>query len=664
VTERLLRSKDFVATLLAFATGLSLYCRYPFPAGDLVLRLIAIREPVIYQGFAYVYDLFLFTTPYILYSLVLSGLYVFALRPKKAMRPMTLPPYQEARSRGSLCLVLGEVHDPRKPVPAEQPYWLSIPDRGLFTGIAIFGAVGSGKTSGCMYPYVEQMIAYRASDPERRIGGLVLEVKGDFCRKVRKILADHGRKEDYVEVNLTAEYRYNPLYNDLDAYALAYNIASLLNNLFGRGKEPFWQQAYTNLVKFIIQLHKVAYDYVTLFEVYECAINPELLEKRIHEAEELVQGKHYFVVPDEVFRRHPELERFAFIADEESKSHKALQSAALEQTLKAEEIAYESQIESSPATVDPLKQEILEGVKRWFYQDWRRIENKLRTSIVEGISVFLSLFDDNPMVKRTFCPPKECYDPKVNADGRYGTPLAPFSDLIEVGKVCALNFPVSLNPGLAKAIGVMMKLDFQRAVLNRIPKIESNPDQHFREVFFVCDEYQHFATAGENDPNGDKKFFALSRQPKCIPIVASQSISSLRSTLPGETWRTLFQTFRTKIFLTLSDEFSAKVASELCGKEDQWKVNYNISESGHDARVSLWTGKAIAHKANVTTSKSYNTLSDFRFDFKTFTELKNAQAVVLAYDGLNPLPPTFMYLKPYFNDVNKSYFHQLADGEL
>ena len=44
--------------------------------------------------------------------------------------------------------------------------------------------------------------------------------------------------------------------------------------MFGRGKEPFWQQAYTNLVKFIILLHKTLYDYVTLFEVYECTINP------------------------------------------------------------------------------------------------------------------------------------------------------------------------------------------------------------------------------------------------------------------------------------------------------------------------------------------------------------------------------------------------------
>jgi hypothetical protein len=68
-------------------------------------------------------------------------------------------------------------------------------------------------------------------------------------RKIRHLgAADarHGRAGDYVEINLEFEYRYNPLHNDFDAYALAYNIASLLNNLYGRGKKPFWQQAYTN----------------------------------------------------------------------------------------------------------------------------------------------------------------------------------------------------------------------------------------------------------------------------------------------------------------------------------------------------------------------------------------------------------------------------------
>lgn len=54
-----------------------------------------------------------------------------------------------------------------------------------------------------------------------------------------------------------------------------------------------------------------------------------------------------------------------------------------------------------------------------------RIEPKLRTSIVEGFSVFLSLFDDNPRVKFAFCPPKDTYDPARNPGGIHGTPLPP-----------------------------------------------------------------------------------------------------------------------------------------------------------------------------------------------------------------------------------------------
>src|SRR5579863_1150899 len=662
--QKILNSKNFVACLLAAATGMTLYFRVPFPEENVFLQVMVLRSPSIFYFVKYSYTLFLFSTPYIGYSIALSGVYIFTLKAGRRIRAGRLPLFPDPRKRNELFLVVGEIHNPRKQTPAENPQWLVIPERGLFTGVAILGAIGTGKTSCCMYPYADQILGYQAGDKDKRIGGLVLEVKGDFCRKVKGILEKHGRGEDYIEVSLDSEYRYNPFHNDLDAYALAYNIASLLNNLFGKGKEPFWQQAYTNLVKFIIQLHKVAYDYVTLFDVYECAINRDLLRKRILEAEERIQGKQYLVVPKTAFLAHRELEPFGFQPDDPATTYKAPPSRLLEQALAEAGIEYECQTENSPSAVDPMKREILDAVKRWYQYDWLSIDNKLRTSIVEGISVFLSLFDDNPLVKRTFCPPKECYDPKLNADGRYGRPLPPLGDLIEQGKVCAIDFPVSLNSGLARAIGCMMKLDFQRAVLNRIPKIKKEPERYWRQVFFICDEYHEFATAGQNDPNGDEKFLALSREPRCIPIVATQSISSLHDALPGETWRTVLQSFRTKIFLTQTDGFSAKTASELCGKEDQWKVNYNISESGHDARVSLWTGKSVAHKANVTTSKSYNTQSDARFDFKTFTEMKNAQSVILAYDGLNPLPPTFMYLKPYFNDVNKSYFRQLADGEL
>jgi hypothetical protein len=663
--QRLLNSKNFVACLLAAATGMLLYIRMPFPEGNLFFELMFLWARPVFWGFKFSYIVFLYATPYIAYSIVLSGLYIFALKIPQRIRPGRLPDIPDPRKNESLSLTVGEVHNARKPIPAAAPQWLTIPERGLFTGIAIFGAVGTGKTSCCMYPFAEQILAYKANDESKKIGALVLEVKGDFCHKIKEILKRHGREDDYIEIGIDSEYRYNPLQTDLDAYALAYSIASLLNNLFGKGKEPFWQQAYTNLVKFIILLHKIAYDYVTLFDVYESAISPDILERKIQDAERRLEERYFLLVSAADFRTHFDgLKLFDFTLDEPLKMYRAKDTPGAKRYLETNSVDFECLSEAGFDKSDPDRWEQLQAVKRWFHNDWRRIEPKLRTSIVEGISVFLSLFDDNPAVKRTFCPPPECYDRNANHDHRFGKALPSFSWLIENGKVCCLNFPIGLNPGLAKALGVMMKLDFERAVVNRVPLIEANKDKYFRQVLFLCDEYQHFATVGENEPTGDEKFFSLARQPRCIPIIATQSISSLKSTLPGETWRTLVQTFRTKIFLALSDDFSARTASELCGKEDQLKVSYNLSESGHDASVSLLTGKAISHKANITASKSYYPQSDFRFDMKTFTELKNAQAIVIAYDGFNPMPPTFCYLKPYYNDPEKSYFKQVAAGEL
>ncbi len=663
--QKIPQARNFLACILAAVTGMALYFRAPFTEDNLFIHIMEIRSSSAFLFFKFSYALFLYTIPYIAFSLLLSGFYVLALKATRKIRAGKLPPYPDSARRTELSLVVGELHHPRTQMPSETPHWLVIPERGLFTGIAIVGAVGSGKTAACMYPFAEQILAYKAADKDRRIGGLILEVKGDFCARVREILNRHDRAEDYVEISLTSEYRYNPLHNDLDAYALAYNVASLLNNLFGRGKEPFWQQAYTNLVKFIILLHKVAFDYVTLFDVYECAINPELLESRIKEAERrLIEGQSALLCEEEYLKYPKDLEPFQFRLDTESNRYRAALTPGLASVLKAKGVHWEAEnaYRENPVTVQKKAQ--LEAVRRWFFHDWRRIEPKLRTSIVEGISVFLSLFDDNPDVKRTFCPPAQCYDPRANADFKFGKPLPSFSWLIETGGLCGLNFPIGMNPGLARAIGVMMKLDFERAVLNRVPMMEKNPDCYFRQVLFLCDEYQHFATVGESEPTGDEKFFSLSRQPKCIPIIATQSISSLKSALPGESWRTLLQTFRTKIFLSLSDDFSARTASELCGREDKLKASYNLSESGHDAQVSLLTGKAMSHKANITASKSYSPHHDLRFDVKDFMELRNAQSVIIAYDGTNPMPPMFCYLKPYYNDINKTYFRQLADGEL
>ena len=143
-------------------------------------------------------------------------------------------------------IVIGEVHHPVEPKEIFNPGWLTIPERGLYTGIAIFGAVGSGKTSACMHPFAKQLLSWQADDPEKRAAALMLEVKGDFCHDIRSILDSAGRGDDYLEIGMGGLWKWNPLSAWwLDSYSLAYTVASLLNQLFGKGKEPFWQQAYT-----------------------------------------------------------------------------------------------------------------------------------------------------------------------------------------------------------------------------------------------------------------------------------------------------------------------------------------------------------------------------------------------------------------------------------
>jgi hypothetical protein len=44
--------------------------------------------------------------------------------------------------------------------------------------------------------------------------------------------------------------------------------------------------------------------------------------------------------------------------------------------------------------------------------------------------------------------------------------------------------------------------------------------------------------------------------------------------------------------------------------------------------------------------------------------LQHAQAIVIPYDGLNPLPPAVLLSETHYLDVQTSYFDHLAGGAL
>jgi hypothetical protein len=648
---------------LAIAAGVGIWGlhTYPLPADHALLELIHLQRPVVYAVLRYGYATAWFTTPWLVGSLLTSLLAIVAYRYPRTRRHRALPPYPEPETRPAPSLVLGEAHFARTIGRAPTPTWLTIPQRGLYTGVMILGAVGSGKTSACMYPYVRQLLRWRANDPAQKIGGVVLEVKGDFCHQVRRILAEAGREADYLEIGLDTGVCYNPLHNDVDPYGVAYAIASLLNNLFGKSKEPFWQQAYTDLLKFVISLRRIGVGYTTLSEVYRYIINDAEI------GNEILRLTTQFRTPPDVLVIQPEdyfgaVRRAPFTLwahFEHAYAHPY--DAELEGYLAGHHIPFEVRSGSTAIAAD--RRHRLQAIDRWFTHTWKKLDGKVRSSIVEGVVVFLSLFDEDPAVHRAFCPPREAYMGSPTP----GTPrpLPPLEDLLETGHVLGLNFPAALNPALARGLGVMLKLDFQRAVLQRIPRMAEQPAQAWRDLLFVADEYHAFATVGETDPTGDERAFALSRQARLIPIVATQSVSSLRSALGSdEGWRTLMQCFRTKVFLATSDDFTARTAADLCGRADRLKARYSISENGQNAHISLLTGSATAAKHSLSASKTYSLEPDYIFQPRVFTELAHALAVVLPYDGLNPLPPQYCYLKPHYLDVQTSYFDHVARGAL
>ena len=724
------------------------FVRRPFPSLDEhpILALVQYHTPDFFSFMVLWYYLSPFVAVMLCGVISVTVWKVWLEGRRRDFAPFAkLPPWPLSADQQAPAIVIGEVHHPVEAREIFSPSWLTIPERGLYTGVAIFGAVGSGKTSACMNPFARQLLGWQAGNQHLRAAALVLEVKGDFCHDIRQILVEAGRGQDYIEIGMDSRSQWNPLSAWwLDSYSLAYTVSSLLNQLFGKGKEPFWQQAYTNLVRWIIELHRVFPDrWVTLQQVYRCAIDPELFAAKIEAAEKLSDDLNtgtVFVKADALAPQLENLEQWDWTRTPGGQQQQAVHTRPLEAKLEELKITHEIVWESGPGEDT---RERVEAVKRWFVHDWQALDNKIKSSIVEGVSVFLSMFD-MPDVAKVFCPaaphitddpqaiilqaqikrlkaekdaaadnaePKAEPEPEAEPEPDDKTPqaaqpepvkaaeaawvvtepqpddntpdpstesnqapteeasvtrhLPPIYELIEQGKVLALNMPAGINPALSRAVGVMLKNAWLQALLMRPAKMKANPGSYFRPAVFICDEYQAFASVGEDDPSGDEKSFALTRQCRCIPIVATQSISSLRAVLgSSEAWRSLLQTLRTRIFLSLSDDASAKIASELCGQVAKIKESYTISETSKRSEVSPLSGRAGGGGGSMGATKSFREQREAVFHPRDFALLSNCQAICLPYDGAQSLEPRRVYLKPHYLPAEHSYWRAKEAGQI
>lgn len=87
-----------------------------------------------------------------------------------------------------------------------------ISEKGLYQNILITGTIGTGKTSSAMYPFTRQLMEYNFKNNKNKIGMLILDVKGNYYKQVKKYAKKYYLEKDLIVLELNSKIKYNPLH--------------------------------------------------------------------------------------------------------------------------------------------------------------------------------------------------------------------------------------------------------------------------------------------------------------------------------------------------------------------------------------------------------------------------------------------------------------------
>lgn len=187
-------------------------------------------------------------------------------------------------------------------------------------------------------------------------------------------------------------------------------------------------------------------------------------------------------------------------------------------------------------------------------------------------------------------------------------------------QIIILNMNVGTNKSLTKILSAFLKSDFQKFILKNI-----NSDPHF----FLCDEYQEFAL------KQDAEFLALSREYKCISVLAMQSYTSLKNKLKcEEATKLVIQNCVNKIWFRQDDMYTIDHILKQLGKILKRRKTHTIGENAKTTIYNKFTDKFTNYNSNISESYSYSYVLEEKYNHNFFTnKLKTLEALILYSDG-------------------------------
>ncbi len=400
-------------------------------------------------------------------------------------------------------------------------YW-SLAD--AFEGLQVFGATGSGKSSGSGQAVARAFL-------EANLGGLVLTAKPDEVLSWRQYAAATGRETDLLIVEEGSPHRFNFLRYETQREGAGGGHTENLVNLFcavlesserrhGQtgGNDSYWQRTLKQLLRSAVDLAVLATEEVDLPSLYRIIASAPRSTAEAAD-EKWQQGSACFAL---------------------------LEHSRDRAKAKGRETDWEL-------------------TRDYWLLEFPGLAPETRSVIV---STFTSMADCflRGLLRKLFCTDLN-FTPEDSFDG----------------KIIILNLPVKQYNELGQFAQVLFKFIWQRAVERRItPGISrSDAEKLVRPVFLWADESQFFATSH------DAMFQSTARSSRACTVYLTQNLPSYHAAFGGGDAKAGVDAFlgnlQTKIFHANGDPTTNNWAADSIGRTRQLQL-YGGQSEGMNAR--------------------------------------------------------------------------------
>ena len=158
-----------------------------------------------------------------------------------------------------------------------------LPELGLYQNFLITGTIGTGKTSSAMYPFTEQLLKYNSENPDKKIGTLILDVKGNYYKQIKEYAKKYNLENDLVVIELGGKVKYNPLHKpNLKPGVLANRLKTIFYLFSENNSESYWIDKAEQVLCEAIKLCRIYNNgYVTFTELHKIITSQEYYKEKI-----------------------------------------------------------------------------------------------------------------------------------------------------------------------------------------------------------------------------------------------------------------------------------------------------------------------------------------------------------------------------------------------